>query len=71
MLERYPAVHVPDIPGNSTLVLPLPFSQLVEAYVKARLGMVEAVIRGDVDEDDLDVPERLEEQLEVLPGICR
>ena len=45
--------------------------QLVEAYVKARVGMVEACIRGDVEEDDLEVPDRIEEQLEQLPGICR
>jgi hypothetical protein len=45
--------------------------QLVEAFVKARVGMVEACIRGDVEEDDLESPDRIEEQLEQLPGLFR
>lgn len=45
--------------------------QIVEAYVKARLAFVEPTLRGDVEEDDLEVPDRIEEQLEQLPVLCR
>lgn len=43
----------------------------MEAYIKARLQLVEPALRGELDEDDLEVPDRIEEQLEQLPGLCR
>jgi hypothetical protein len=43
----------------------------VEAFVKARLALVDGVVKGTVEEDDLDSPDRIEEQLEQLPGLFR
>lgn len=45
--------------------------QIVEAYMKARLTLVEPTLRGEIEEDDLEVPDRIEEQLEQLPVLCR
>ena len=43
----------------------------MEAYIKARMSLVEPTLRGEIDEDDLEVPDRIEEQLEQLPVLCR
>lgn len=44
--------------------------RVVLAYIEARIDYVDAVIRGEGD-DDLEDQDRVEEQLEQLPGVCR
>ena len=62
---------VPYLKGEAPSMLDAYVPRITETFITTRLDSVTAVARGDADEDPLDNEERLQDQLESLPHLCR
>lgn len=62
---------VPYLKGEAPSMLDQYVPRITETFITSRLDSVTAVIRGEADEDPLDDEERLQDQLESLPHLCR
>jgi exportin-7 len=62
---------VPYLKGEAPSMLDQYVPKITETFITSRLDSVTAVARGEADEDPLDDEERLQDQLESLPHLCR
>ena len=62
---------VPYLKGEAPSMLDAYVPRITETFITSRLDSVTAVARGDAEEDPLDDEERLQDQLESLPHLCR
>ena len=62
---------VPYLKGEAPSMLDQYVPRITETFITSRLDSVTAVARGDAEEDPLDDEERLQDQLESLPHLCR
>ena len=62
---------VPYLKGEAPSMLDAYVPRITETFITTRLDSVTAVARGDADEDPVDNEERLQDQLESLPHLCR
>ena len=62
---------VPYLKGETPSMLDAYVPRITETFITSRLDSVTAVARGEAEEDPLDDEERLQDQLESLPHLCR
>ena len=62
---------VPYLKGDAPSMLDAYVPKITETFITSRLDSVAALQRGDAEEDPLDDEERLQDQLESLPHLCR